>query len=82
MNYELNNKELLKQSDANVRQCICIMFGTFLLSPHHSDHCPTLLGSGYTQYPTLAMFTCLKVRECGMCAYVVPTYEIAQDSPR
>lgn len=23
-----------------------------------------------------------EVRECGMCAYVVPTYEIAQDSPR
>ena len=69
--------------DLQLEQFLATPEVPFCCSPHHhSDHCPTLLGSGYTQYPTLAMFTCLKVRECGMCAYVVPTYEIAQDSPR
>ena len=35
-------------------------------------------------HPTsvLIILTCPKARECGMCAYVVPTYEIKMESPR
>ena len=32
--------------------------------------------------PIWVIYPRVKAKECGMCAYVVPTYEIAQDSAR
>ena len=36
----------------------------------------------HQQQVVWVIYPCLKAKECGMCAYVVPTYEIAQDSVR
>ena len=36
----------------------------------------------HQQQVVWVIYPCVKAKECGMCAYVVPTYEIAQDSAR
>ena len=53
-----------------------------LFPPHYCGHCWLTVTVTTTHKSECIMFTSIQARECGMCAYVVPTYEIAHDSPR
>ena len=54
----------------------------FLATPEVTCFFAQLPNCVHQQQVVWVIYPCVKAKECGMCAYVVPTYEIAQDSAR